>query len=435
MVNRAWNRESIKVWRLLAIITVIIFATEMVIMLFMHPFFVEANPFISALVDATLLVLLLYPALYLLVYRPLRKEMADRERAEEAIRASEANYRAIFDSANDAIFVHDIDTGAILDVNRRMTEMYGYSPEEARQLHLQDISAGKPPYMEENALRWIYLAAENGPQLFEWLAMGRGGRLFWVEVNLKRAMIGGEERLLAIVRDVSERKRLEQQREDLIRTVSHDLRNPLAAIQGSAQLLQRQLEASEVNGLVRRSVEAILMGARRMNAMTLDLVDSARLEAGQLKLQQQAVELGSFLTELLDRSSMVMAVDRIRVQLPDDLPSVYADPDRLERIFINIISNALKYSPPDTEVVVTAEGRDSVIEVSVIDQGVGIAPEDIPNLFQRFYRAKGPHKTEGLGLGLYITRMLVEAHGGSIWVESELGKGSSFSFTLPITNP
>jgi two-component system phosphate regulon sensor histidine kinase PhoR len=109
-----------------------------------------------------------------------------------------------------------------------------------------------------------------------------------------------------------------------------------------------------------------------------------------------------------------------------------ADPSRLERILTNLISNALKYSPPEAEVVVRAERVDSCLQVSVVDRGIGIAPEDLPHLFERFYRTRGSRKAEGLGLGLYITRMLVEAHGGRIWAESELGKGSTFSFTLPL---
>ncbi|MBI4831176.1 MAG: PAS domain S-box protein [Candidatus Lindowbacteria bacterium] len=143
----------------------------------------------------------------------LRQRVAELEsesRMREESLLTEVNYRAIFDAANDAIFVHDIETGAILDVNRKMCEMYGYTPEETRRLNVEDLSAGEKPFTQEDAIHLITTAARGEPQLFEWMAKDKSGRLFWVEVNLKRAFIGGKDRLLAIVRDISERKRAEE---------------------------------------------------------------------------------------------------------------------------------------------------------------------------------------------------------------------------------
>ncbi len=756
---------------------------------------------------------------------------AERKQKNEGLNASNTDYHAVFDAANDAIFIHDLETGKILDVNQRMTEMYGYTKDEAKHLTVEDLSASVPPYTQEDALRWLSKAAKGEPQLFEWLAKDKAGRLFWVEVNIKRAVIGGKDRLLAIARDITERKQaedehlrlanyvqlllestdegiygidlqarctlfnksalsmfgykpeellgrnihnlvhhtrsdgspypdnecaimraiwngegirvdsevfwrkdgnsfpveyssypiieggvikgavvtfsditerkraaeeharlvreqaaraeadaarqqisnilesitdaffaldhdwqftyinreaerllqrrrkdiigrnlwdefpdsvgsvfdteyhkavseqatvafealyapldawvevhaypskeglsvylrditrrkqaegdrerllgeiqrgaaeldatitsiadalvvygpteeiirmnpaaekmlgyslaerrlpiaeriklvrietpdgdpfpidevpgrralrgetvhgvvmvihpvrdkrtiwasnsaapirasdgkllgavaiftditqlheLQEQREDLIHTISHDLRNPLAIVLGQAQMVQRY--AGNVD-MVRKSGESIVTSARRMNAMIQDLVDSARLESGQLRLDKQPVGLSYFVTDFLERTRGVMDVGRIKVEIPADLPPVLADPDRLERILVNLISNALKYSPPESEVTVDANQMNNEAVVSVTDRGVGIPPEDLPNIFGRFYRAKGTRKAEGLGLGLYITKMLVEAHGGHIWVESEPGKGSTFYFTLPL---
>ncbi|MHB8841518.1 MAG: PAS domain S-box protein [Candidatus Aquicultor sp.] len=146
-------------------------------------------------------------------------DITERKLAEEAMRASEANYRAIFNAANDAIIVHDIKTGGILDANRKAEELYGYAAEEIRLLNIVDLSAGKPPFSQENARRWVEKAAKEGPQLFEWLAKDKYDHLFWVEVNLKKAVIGGEERVLAAVRDISERKKLEDERMQLAEQV------------------------------------------------------------------------------------------------------------------------------------------------------------------------------------------------------------------------
>lgn len=145
----------------------------------------------------------------------------------------------------------------------------------------------------------------------------------------------------------------------------------------------------------------------------------------------QPVDLGLFVTDLLGRAREAMDVARIKVDTPEGLPQVSSDPARLERILMNLISNALKYSPAETAVLLRAEQTASEVTVSIVDRGVGIASEDLPHIFERFYRPRAGRRAEGLGLGLYITKMLVEAHGGRIWVESELGRGSTFCFTLP----
>ncbi len=246
---------------------------------------------------------------------------------------------------------------------------------------------------------------------------------------------GGKVRLAIIVsQDVTKLREAERNREDFVHMVSHDLRTPLTAVYGYAQLLERALERAGANERQMQSVEAILVGIRRMDAMIQDLVDSARLETRQLRLEIQPVAFGPFLRDLLLRSRQALQTSRIDAQLPGDLPAILADPNRLERILTNLLSNALKYSPPETRVRVEATAVSGRVEVAVQDQGVGIAPEEIPHIFDRFYRTRSSanRRVDGLGLGLYITRMLVEAHNGRIWVESQPGKGSTFYFSLPI---
>ncbi|MBI5568695.1 MAG: PAS domain S-box protein [Desulfomonile tiedjei] len=150
------------------------------------------------------------------------RDITQRKLTEKALRESEGSYRGVFDSMNDAILVHDMETGNIVDVNRKMCEMYGYTAQETRNLSVGDISFGQPPYSQEDAVRWVRKAADGESQLFDWLSRNRDGGLFWTEVNLKRAVIGGKERILAVVRDISERKRTEEalrSSEELQRTI------------------------------------------------------------------------------------------------------------------------------------------------------------------------------------------------------------------------
>ncbi|MGQ9684604.1 MAG: sensor histidine kinase [Anaerolineae bacterium] len=242
---------------------------------------------------------------------------------------------------------------------------------------------------------------------------------------LRRAQLFEAER-----RARAEAEAGKQQREDILRAVSHDLRNPLAAIQGQAQLLMRAAQSGALAERYQRSAQAILSSAQRMNTMIQDLVDAARSEAQQLQLHRQPVAMRQYLLDLLARPERAMDTRRIQVQVPEDLSPVWADPERLERILTNLLSNALKYSAPNTPVTVTGRQEDASVIVSVSDRGPGIRPEDMPRLFERYFRAQP--EGDGLGLGLYVTRMLVEAHGGRIWAESREGEGSTFSFSLPV---
>lgn len=222
--------------------------------------------------------------------------------------------------------------------------------------------------------------------------------------------------------------------EEYISLVSHDLRAPLTVIQGQAQLLQSRLTKAGLDRGVVRGADAIEVAAHRMNAMIQDMVDSARLEAGHLELQRQPIDLRSFVADLLERNAQAMDVARMKAGFPPDLPPVDADPNRLERVLINLLSNALKYSEAGTQVDVRTRVANGMVVVSVSDRGQGISAEELPHVFERFFRSRDARRHDGLGLGLYITRMLVEAHGGRIWVESQPRNGSTFSFSLPVSS-
>jgi signal transduction histidine kinase len=162
-----------------------------------------------------------------------------------------------------------------------------------------------------------------------------------------------------------------------------------------------------------------------------DLVDAVHLEAGHFQLERQPVDLASFVGELRSRLEETHAVDRIRLAIPEDLPPIEVDAHRFERILVNLLSNALKYSPPPSSVVLGAVLRGREVVLSVSDSGPGIAPEDLPHIFEKYYRTPDARTKEGLGIGLFATRLLVQEHGGRIWVESVVGEGTTFHVALP----
>ncbi len=623
---------------------------------------------------------------------------------EATLRESEAMYRAIFDAVNDAIAILDPETGIVLEANQKAVELSGFSRDELRHLPLDDVSGGIGSYIGEEALSRIRKAAKGEPQLFEWLARNKEGQIGWVEVSLRRAEIGGRRLILAVVREIGERKRAEEeklrlanhvqlllqssrggiagvdqrgictfinasgaemlgykpeelagkslhplvhhshgdaspypedecpilsaartgstvridgevfwrkdgtsfpvgyssypileggniqgavvtfadvtarkqaeeererlvaeieqraaeldatissmadgvvicgpageivrmnpaalealgdslqgagsapgewmkrlsietadgkaipsedtpiaralrgektkgtlvvlrksedkaawistsaapvrtpdgkmlgavatftditrlheiqeQQSDLIHAVSHDLRTPLTVVLGHAQVISMALAGSRRYTRRKESADAIVLAAKQMDSTIRDLVDSARMEAGQLELDRTEVDVAGVIYRLREQLAGALEVERICVEVAKDCPPVFADPSRLERILVNLFTNALKYSDPDTEVTVTVGRWFDEVVTAVSDRGPGIPKEDLPKLFQKFGRTRqGRSRRDSLGFGLYIARGLVEAHGGRIWVESQVGEGSTFSFTLPV---
>jgi PAS domain S-box-containing protein len=249
---------------------------------------------------------------------------------------------------------------------------------------------------------------------------------------------GRPQRLFGTLQDITARKRVEYARERLlaqmktfVHMISHDLRVPLTIIQGHVGILQDSLAHNDEQS-IKDSADAIEQGVKRMDLMISDLMEVARLEGGQVRLALHPLPLKAYLTDLLTRTAAVLPTERIRLLLADGLPPVVADEARLERILMNLFTNAKKYSAPATPIDVHAHLEGETLAISVSDHGPGIHPDDRLHLFDRFYRAQGERHAEGIGLGLYITKLLVEAHGGQIWVTSEVGVGSTFTFTLPI---
>ncbi|MCL5958791.1 MAG: ATP-binding protein [Chloroflexi bacterium] len=362
----------------------------------------------------------------------------DRERLLAEIQRRVAELDVTITSIAAGVVIYS-PSGEIALMNPTAENLLGYSPAETRlppaerlELLRAETDDGELfPVEKLPASRALRGETVHGVVM---VVHPSAARTVWTSVSAAPIRRPDGDLLGAVVvfTDITPLHELQEQRDDLLRAVSHDLRTPLSIIQGQAQLLQRVLEKAVPDGQARRSVEAIITGARRMDAMIEDLVDAARLEAGQLRLEKRPVELRSFVSDLLDRAAGAMDEGRIKVDMEKEILLVDVDPNRLERILINLLGNALKYSAPETEVLVTAEKAYREVTVSVTDRGVGILAEDLPYLFHKFYRTKGARKAEGLGLGLYITKMLVEAHGGRIWVESEPGQGSTFFFTLPL---
>ncbi|OPZ18963.1 MAG: Alkaline phosphatase synthesis sensor protein PhoR [Firmicutes bacterium ADurb.BinA205] len=195
-------------------------------------------------------------------------------------------------------------------------------------------------------------------------------------------------------------------------------------------------EIELLNGGEKRSVQEklkrISSEANRMALMVTQILDATRIEEGRMVLELSSCDIDGLVRETVETYFSVLNKNnnRLALRIPLELPSVEADPSRLKRVFVNLISNALKHTYNGT-ILIKAEADEGFIKVTVKDTGSGISPEDMPHIWERYY--KGKHSETGTGLGLFICKFIIESHGGKIWAESELGKGTEFTFTLPLS--
>jgi two-component system sensor histidine kinase KdpD len=230
-------------------------------------------------------------------------------------------------------------------------------------------------------------------------------------------------------------RRTDELKSALLHAVSHDLKTPLASIIASAGSLgQPDVAWTEQERI--ELAETIEQEAQRLNRIVGNLLDLSRIEAGSLRPEKGWYDLGALLDDVLGRLRPLTAQHRVSVEVPENLPPVPLDYVEIDQVLTNLIENAVKYSPPGSEVRVTVRCAAGAVEVAVADRGPGIAPEALPHLFEPFYRADGHGpRSKGAGLGLAVARGLVEAHGGRIWAENRADGGARFVFTLPLAAP
>ena len=255
-----------------------------------------------------------------------------------------------------------------------------------------------------------------------------------VHVELFTGIAGQLATIVEKSRLYQELLELNQLKSRFIGIAAHDLRNPLGAIQGYASLLTEGI-AGEVSDKQREILGQMRQACGRMLALVNDLLDVSVIESGRLELHRTAVALSAYLAEIRAAQDILAQAKGITLVLDveDDLPVLDIDPDRMGQILDNLLGNAFKFSEPGTTVTIRGRHRDGGVEIAVVDQGLGIPEDDLPKLFGAFQRAstRATADEPSTGLGLAIVKRMVEAHGGHIWVESEVGKGSSFIFTLP----
>ena len=386
-------------------------------------------------------------------------DITDRKQAEEAT----AYLAAIVSSSSDAIASKTLE-GIITSWNASAERMFGYT---AREIIGQSVRRLIPADRQEEEDRILArLRAGERVEHFETVRVTKDGRQLDVSLTISpiRDRSGKIIGASKIVRDITDRVRLERERAELLGIVAHDLGNPLTAIKLRVQLLDRKLTRG--GSLEAGALHGLSDDIARMERLVRDLRDTESIEGGQLTLSRGRFDLASLARHEVE-TARTASGRAIALTAPDGPLEVEADQDRIGQVVANLLTNALKYSPADRPITVSLsrerepagaydpeweadEGAQSggaerpraprrFVRLSVRDEGPGIPPAALSRLFERFYRVPGietrPGERRGLGLGLYICRQLIERHGGRISVTSQVGRGSTFSFTLPLADP
>ncbi len=344
---------------------------------------------------------------------------------------------ALLESSADGIMVLDPDL-TVTRLNQALVSLTGWRAEEAVDYPYTAVinwARCESEQTLEDAMRDGWPHGQNQPLYVEGELARRSGSVVSVDI-MYAPLLGRGGRLLniiGIVRDITRFREADALKATFISVVSHELKTPVAIIRGYAETLQRP-EARRNPRLVDELLEEIIEETERLSNLVDDLLDASRLEAGGLSFTEvEAVDLEAIAREVVERYSAQTPDHELVLDFADGFPTVDGDPARLEQVLDNLVSNAIKYSPQGGEVLVKGRFSPAEVTIAVQDRGVGIPLDEQRRIFERFYRVEGPETrgVSGTGLGLYLVRAIVEAHGGHIDVESRLREGATFYVTLP----
>jgi PAS domain S-box-containing protein len=360
-------------------------------------------------------------------YAELQEEAARRFESEE-------RFRTIFDSVHDTIFIIDADSGAFLDVNERVTEMYGYTREEALALDIAHLSSGVEPHTQERALEYIRQTRDGDPRIFEWCSRHRDGHLFWTEVSMRVAPIDGKPRIIVVMRSIGDRKEMEEalRRSEtmsamgtLVAGVAHEVRNPLFGMSALLDAYEEEMKAAHLTELSSSLRELVV----RLTHLMRELLEFGR----PVEIAPVPGSLHDLIDDVVRSRAASAAKARVTLRNSIDrtLPAVPMDRERLRQVFENVVDNALQHAPPVRTVSIGAEeiaqGGRSWIECTVEDDGDGFAPADLVHVFEPFFT----RREQGIGLGMSIVQRIVQEHAGRVSAGNRIEGGAVITVRLP----
>lgn len=352
---------------------------------------------------------------------------------------SDQNHEEVFNSMLDPVIIYQVDENnnfvKFINANEAFLKIYGYCKSELAELDVSIISAE-----QDKLKKLIHDIGSKKVSLFETLHKTKSGHIFPVEGHSRFIYLQGKKAIISVIRDITIRKANENKllaindsKDNILKVVSHDLRNPLAQIQGVLQILKIE---SPTESVPQHYLTIIQESLEQAEEIVSELLASGDVES-IANLSIAKLEVNSFCEKLIKHYSVFVKSKKqlsLNVALPENKLFISADEKKLTRVFDNIISNATKFSFPETEIDFQVIAKDDHIQFSIRDYGIGIPDELKDMIFDKESMAKrnGTMNEKAIGLGMYITKTIVELHKGHIWFESEKGNGTTFFVTLPL---
>jgi PAS domain S-box-containing protein len=344
---------------------------------------------------------------------------------------------AILEFSADGVVIMD-SAHRILSINKTLSHLLRIEPGDAMGkpfesvVRIKNKRAGMT--LEEAEAHGYPLLAKTSHLFVEADLIRADGSAVPVEINFA-PLFDGQGHLVNLIADVHDLTRFkiaDEMKNTFISAVSHELKTPVALIKGFASTLRRN-DANWDENTTRDSLKVIEEESDRLNELIENLLDASRAQAGNFKLARVELDIDDLVVRVVNKMKTQTHAHSLVADVASDMPLVFADEARITQVLTNLISNAVKYSPPQAEIRITGSSNEHEVIISVKDHGAGISKEEQTRLFERFYRSDSAIKKSipGTGLGLYLSKSIIEAHGGKIWVESDGKHGSTFSFSLP----
>lgn len=348
---------------------------------------------------------------------------------EKFLKESQEFSENVVASINDGLIVLDTNF-KILKLNNAFYNLFEINQQTIEGLHLSELnhsflSSGKLKQQLENI---IETGSFNSFQ-FDW----KKDEDLYKTLNIKASFIDGkmvDKKVLLLVTDITDRVQAEQHRDDMISFVVHELRNPLANISLCNTLLEQAVNEGDKEG-AEELLEKTRLNTARLQSLIAELYDATKAGSGNMQFSKSFFNFGEMVQQAIDAVQLANESHNIYKQGEANV-DVYADSNRLHQVLTNYLVNAIKYSSQANKINVKLSMESGNIIVAITDYGKGISPEKIPYVFDRYYRADASVKIEGLGLGLFLCKQIIDAHNGRVWIESKLNEGSTFYFSIPL---
>lgn len=368
--------------------------------------------------------------------KQLKAALEHSGQVQDKLRDNEHRLTQILETMAEGVGIIDRN-GQLTYANPMAQKILGLKQEEILQRTFYDSNwqnlrvDGTPLPREEHPM---YITMVTGEPVYDYevAVQPPQGERFYISINAapiqddKGNIIAG----IGTFMDVTNRRKLTQQKDEFISVASHELRTPITSLKASLQLLNKMKDEPS-SGMLPKLITQANKSLDKVSILVTDLLNASRINEGQLQLNKSWFTISRLINDCCHH--VRMAGQYAIITEGDTELQVYADPGRIDQVIINFVNNCMKYAPDSKEIRIVIEKEANAAKVSVVDKGLGIAPEKIPLLFERYYRADANSiQYSGLGLGLYICSEIIKKHGGKIGVDSKVGEGSSFWFTLPL---